>query len=88
MVGANTEIVINKYEMLISLIVSFAQDGGSLDLVLKRSGRIPEPILGIITTAVSETEQNVAVILCALLQREFFFQCEMISFTLDCIAGF
>ena len=74
--------------MLISLIVSFAQDGGSLDLVLKRSGRIPEPILGIITTAVSEAEQNVAVILCALLQRENFFHGEMISFNLDCIVGF
>ena len=29
-------------------------DGGSLDLILKKAGRIPEPFLGKITTAVSE----------------------------------
>jgi len=29
------------------------QDGGSLDLILKKSGRIPEPILGRISGAVS-----------------------------------
>lgn len=28
-------------------------DGGSLDLILKKAGRIPEPILGTITSAVS-----------------------------------
>ena len=28
------------------------QDGGSLDLILKKAGRIPEPILGKISTAV------------------------------------
>ena len=28
-------------------------DGGSLDLILKKAGRIPEPFLGKITTAVS-----------------------------------
>lgn len=27
-------------------------DGGSLDLILKKAGRIPEPYLGKITTAV------------------------------------
>ena len=27
-------------------------DGGSLDLILKKAGRIPEPFLGKITTAV------------------------------------
>ena len=27
-------------------------DGGSLDLILKKAGRIPEPILGTITSAV------------------------------------
>ena len=30
-------------------------DGGSLDLILKKAGRIPEPYLGKITTAVSST---------------------------------
>jgi len=30
-------------------------DGGSLDLILKKAGRIPEAILGTITSAVSET---------------------------------
>lgn len=29
-------------------------DGGSLDLILKKAGRIPEPILGTITAAVSQ----------------------------------
>ena len=29
-------------------------DSGSLDLVLKKAGRIPEPILGTITVAVSK----------------------------------
>lgn len=29
------------------------QDGGSLDLILKKAGRIPEPILGTISFAVS-----------------------------------
>lgn len=29
------------------------QDGGSLDLILKKAGRIPEPILGKISLAVS-----------------------------------
>jgi len=29
-------------------------DGGSLDLILKKAGRIPEPILGTITSAVSQ----------------------------------
>lgn len=29
-------------------------DGGSLDLILKKAGRIPENILGIITSAVSQ----------------------------------
>lgn len=28
-------------------------DGGSLDLILKKAGRIPEPILSTITSAVS-----------------------------------
>jgi mitogen-activated protein kinase kinase 1 len=28
-------------------------DGGSLDLILKKAGRIPESILGTITSAVS-----------------------------------
>jgi hypothetical protein len=31
----------------------FVQDGGSLDQVLKKAGRIPEDILGIISIAVS-----------------------------------
>lgn len=30
-------------------------DGGSLDLILKKAGRIPENILGIITSAVSQS---------------------------------
>ena len=29
------------------------QDGGSLDLILKKAGRVPEPILGKISEAVS-----------------------------------
>jgi len=29
------------------------QDGGSLDLILKKAGRIPEPILGKVTASVS-----------------------------------
>lgn len=29
------------------------QDGGSLDLILKKAGRIPEPILGKLTSSVS-----------------------------------
>ena len=33
------------------------QDGGSLDLILKKSGRIPEPILGKISGAVSVWQQ-------------------------------
>lgn len=32
-------------------------DGGSLDLILKKAGRIPEPILGTITAAVSKLKQ-------------------------------
>jgi hypothetical protein len=28
-------------------------DGGSLDLILKKAGRIPEPMLGTVTCAVS-----------------------------------
>lgn len=35
-------------------------DGGSLDLILKKAGRIPEPILGTITSAVSQrTSENI-----------------------------
>ena len=34
------------------LSVIYLQDGGSLDLILKQAGRIPEPILGIISVAV------------------------------------
>lgn len=34
------------------LSVIYFQDGGSLDLILKQAGRIPEPILGIISVAV------------------------------------
>lgn len=34
------------------LFFSIHQDGGSLDLILKQAGRIPEPILGIISVAV------------------------------------
>jgi len=30
----------------------FWQDGGSLDLILKKSGRLPEPIMGMISIAV------------------------------------
>ena len=33
-------------------------DGGSLDLILKKAGRIPEPILGTITSAVSEVKED------------------------------
>lgn len=32
----------------------FFQDGGSLDLVLKKAGKIPESILGKVTIAVSK----------------------------------
>lgn len=32
-------------------------DGGSLDLILKKAGRIPEPILSTITSAVSTMKQ-------------------------------
>ena len=38
--------------------VLLLQDGGSLDLVLKRAGRIPEPILGKITTAVKKNKRD------------------------------
>ena len=33
--------------------VYLKQDGGSLDLILKKAGRIPEPILGKLTSSVS-----------------------------------
>lgn len=36
-------------------------DGGSLDLILKKAGRIPEPILGTITSAVSEKKKKTSV---------------------------
>ena len=36
-----------------TIFLSFFQDGGSLDLILKKAGRIPEPILGKISVAVS-----------------------------------
>ena len=31
----------------------FIQDGGSLDVVVKKAGRIPEKILGVVTYSVS-----------------------------------
>ena len=34
-------------------------DGGSLDLILKKAGRIPEPYLGKITTAVSDKTEKI-----------------------------
>lgn len=34
------------------------QDGGSLDLILKKAGRIPEQILGKVTVAVSTGQTN------------------------------
>ena len=37
---------------VLSAVSAFRQDGGSLDLVLKRSGRIPEPIIGKIVVSV------------------------------------
>ena len=36
-----------------AIFFSLFQDGGSLDLILKKAGRIPEPILGKISVAVS-----------------------------------
>lgn len=33
---------------------SFLKDGGSLDLILKKAGRIPEPVLGVINISVSD----------------------------------
>jgi len=38
---------------MISWCLYVSQDGGSLDLILKKAGRIPEPILGRISEAVS-----------------------------------
>jgi len=35
-------------------------DGGSLDLILKKAGRIPEPYLGKITTAVGQLIDSMA----------------------------
>ena len=39
-------------EWFIKSLTDF-QDGGSLDLILKKAGRIPEPILGVINISVS-----------------------------------
>ena len=33
-------------------VLTREQDGGSLDLILKKGGRIPEPVLGMISNAV------------------------------------
>jgi hypothetical protein len=35
------------------------QDGGSLDLILKKAGRIPEPILGKLTSSVSTKNKKI-----------------------------
>ena len=40
------------YYFVMDVLLCLFQDGGSLDLILKKAGRLPEPILGKICVAV------------------------------------
>ena len=54
------------------------QDGGSLDLILKKAGRIPEPILGKISIAVGSG----SLCINCLSSAQILFQClSMVPFS-------
>lgn len=48
-------------------------DGGSLDLILKKAGRIPEPILSTITSAVSTFTLCYSTLFCLRIQLSLLY---------------